>query len=64
MSDKFWAVWRKTGGSAPSKKHETLDEVKKEASRLAGQSGESYYVLECIGLVAPLQAPIEYSEIV
>lgn len=35
MSNKFWAVWRKTGGGAPNKKHETKDDALIEAQRLA-----------------------------
>ena len=62
MSDKFWAVWRKNGGGAPTKKHETKDEALAEAQRLATQSNDAYFVLEAIGIVAPKVAPVEYTE--
>jgi hypothetical protein len=63
MSDKFWAVWRETGGSAPSKKHETKDEAVVEASRLAQQSNERYFVLEVVGVVAPVKFPVAYTDV-
>ena len=62
MSDKFWVVWRKTGGGAPNKKHATKDEALAEAQRLATQSNDQYFVLEAIGIVAPKVAPAEYTE--
>ena len=62
MSDKFWAVWRKTGGSAPNKKHATKEAALAEAQRLATQTNDQYFVLEAIGIVAPKVATIEYTE--
>jgi len=63
MSKKFWAVWRETGGAPPSRRHETKEVAIKEAERLTRQTGESYYILEVIGKVAPAYAPVEYQEI-
>lgn len=63
MSEKFFAVWRENGGSAPSKRHETKESAIAEASRLAQQSSVRYFVLEVIGVVAPIQFPVAYSEI-
>lgn len=63
MSDKFWAVWRETGGSAPSKKHETKDAAVVEAGRLAQQSNERYFVLEVVGVVAPVKFPVAYTDV-
>lgn len=60
---KFWAVWRQTGGSAPTKRHKTKDAAIGEAARLAQQTAESYYVLEVVGVVSPVQTPINYSEL-
>ena len=62
MSDKFWAVWRKTGGGAPQKRHETKEDALLEAQRLATQTNEQYFVLEAIGIVAPKVVPVEYTE--
>ena len=63
MSDKFWAVWRKTGGGAPQKRHETKDLAVEEAVRLVKQTGEAYYILEVTGIVRARFAPIEHIEI-
>jgi hypothetical protein len=63
MSDKFWAVWRKNGGGAPNKKHETKADALIEAQRLATQTNEQYFILECIGVVSPKVVPVEYTEI-
>ena len=63
MSKKFWAVWRETGGSAPSKRHQNHLDALEEAGRLAKQTQERYFVLEVIGVVAPIVAPVEYTEI-
>ena len=57
---QFWAVWRETGGAAPSKRHPTKEEALAEAGRLATQSAERYYVLEAIGVVAPVVTPVSY----
>jgi len=59
---KFWAVWRETGGAAPSKRHQTKEDALAEAGRLAQQSSERYYVLEAIGVVAPVVTPVSYVE--
>jgi len=58
---KFWAVWRDTGGSAPTKRHSTKDEALAEAFRLATQSSERYYVLEAIGTVSPPAVPVNFT---
>ena len=62
MSDKFWAIWRRNGGSSPSKKHETKEAALLEAQRLASQTNDQYFVLEAIGIVAPKVSPVEYTE--
>lgn len=63
MNDKFWAVWRQSGGGATSRKHETKEDALKEAQRLAAHTNEAYFVLEVIGIVAPKQVPVEFTEI-
>jgi len=63
MSKKFWAVWRETGGAVPNKRHDTKDAAITEASRLAQQSNERYFVLEVVGVVAPVKFPVGYTEI-
>ena len=60
---KFWAVWRKTGGAAPSKRHETKEDAITEAGRLAQQSNEQYFVLEVIGVVGPVTLPVNFTAI-
>jgi hypothetical protein len=60
---KFWAVWRNTGGSAPSKRHDTKEEALLEAQRLATQTQTDYYVLEVIGVVGPIVMPVTFTEI-
>lgn len=61
MSERFYMVIRETGGAAPTKRHMLEDEAIKEASRLATQTGERYFVLAVIGVAAPVVAPIEYT---
>ena len=63
MSDKFYAIWRDKGGSAPSKRHETKEEAIAEAGRLAQQSNEAYFVLEVVGVVEPAKIPVKYTGI-
>lgn len=63
MADKFWAVWRRDGGSAPSKKHETRLAAIEEAGRLAQQTNTDYFVLEVIGVVSPVPVQINYLEL-
>lgn len=50
MSDKFWAVWRETGGAPPSKRHPTKDFAVTEAGHLAQQTNERYFVLEVVSV--------------
>ena len=48
--EKFWLVWYPGGGN-PSKKHATLLEAEKEATRLAATYPEKdFYVLEAVCL--------------
>ena len=61
-NNKFWAVWRKTGGSTPSKRHETKQQAIDEAVRLARQTDEPYYVLQSIGIVQSVKVPVSYTE--
>ena len=63
MSDKYWAVWRENGGGAPQKKHGTKDDAITEAGRLAQQTNERYFVLEVVGVVAPVKFPIAYTDV-
>ena len=63
MSDKFWAVWRETGGSTPSKRHILKMDAVAEAGRLAQQTNERYFVLEVVGVVAPVKFPAAYSDV-
>ena len=60
---KFWAVWRETGGAAPSKRHDTKESAISEAGRLARTTGERYFVLEVVGVSAPTTPPVEYTDI-
>jgi hypothetical protein len=60
---KFWAVWRGLGGGAPNKRHATRDDAIREAARLARQSNEPYYVLETIGIVEPVEVPVNFTEL-
>lgn len=63
MSDKYWAVWRENGGGAPQKKHVTKEDAITEASRLAQQENSRYFVLEVIGVVAPVKFPVAYTDV-
>lgn len=63
MGEKFWAVWRKDGGAPPSKRHETKDSAINEAARLAQNTNTEYFVLEVIGVVAPIEIPVNYFDL-
>jgi uncharacterized membrane protein len=63
MSEKFWAVWHRDGGLALSKRHETKTAAIEEANRLANQTHADYFVLEVVGIVAPVQVAVNYVEL-
>lgn len=63
-TQKFWTVWQHCGGGAPNKKHATKDEAVQEAARLAQQSNDRYFVLEVVGVVAPVNSPVDYEDVV
>lgn len=63
MEEKFWAVWRSDGGSAPSRKHETKSLAITEAARLSQQTNTKYFVLEVIGYVVPQEIPVNYFDL-
>ncbi len=63
MSEIFYAVWRKSGGGAQSKRHENKLSAKTEASRLAQQTNEDYYILKVIGKVSPVTLEIQYTQL-
>lgn len=60
---KFWAVWKENGGGAPQKRHETIEQAQQEAARLARQEQARYFVLEVVGIVAPVEVPVNYSPV-
>lgn len=59
---KFWMV---LGHDAPSHKHETFDDAKSEAERLARKEGRTFTILEAVGVVTAIvqDIPTAYSEI-
>ena len=63
MNEKFWTVWRETGGATPNKRYDSKNDAITEAARLAQQSNERYFVLEVVGAVAPVKFPTAYTEI-
>ena len=63
MSDKYWAVWRETGGATPNKRHTSKDDAISEAGRLAQSTNERYFVLEVIGVVAPVKFPVAFTDV-
>ena len=63
MTEKFWVVWRRDGGSPPGKKHESRIAAIEEAARLAQQTNADYFVLEVIGIVAPQVIPVNFVEL-
>lgn len=60
MNEHFWAVWRMNGGGAAQKRHASRDEAIAEAGRLAANTNDTYCVLESIGTVRPVSAPVEF----
>ena len=67
MSDhenkSFWSVWRASSGSASNKRHDSFQSALDEAERLARIENAKFFVLRTIGIVAPVESPVEYSEI-
>jgi hypothetical protein len=61
--EKFWAVWRKNGGSTPTARHQSKQGAIDEASRLCRKEGEQYYVLEVIGIVSLESVPTIFTAI-
>ena len=61
--NKFWMVLRERGQSSPTKQHTDKLSAIEEATRLCKKEKENYYVLEAIGIVAPVDAPVVYTEI-
>jgi len=61
--ENFYAVWRKSGNSADSKRIATKKDAILEASRLSKKTVDSYYILKTIGIVKQVEAPIEFEEI-
>lgn len=62
MSDKFYMAISEEGRE-PSKRYMMEDEAIKEATRLATQTQERYFVLATIGVVSPVVSPVFYTEI-
>ena len=60
--DKFWIVAKinHNQGFIGQKKHNTLNEATKEASRLAIKENAVFYVLECMGAAQPSTPPVEW----
>lgn len=44
-------------------RHDTIGLAMKEAERLAGKSPKRYFVLACVGVAAPLEAPVSLRNI-
>lgn len=63
IKNKFWTIWRENSDLAPSRRHASKSLAIKEASSLARQLNEPYFVLEVIGLVYPAETPVHYEEI-
>lgn len=59
--DKFWFCWC-VGCGVPRKKHETLEEAKKEASRLAQKENSEVIILESIICVKKAEMPVEFKD--
>lgn len=57
---KFWMVYR-VNGHMPNKRHESLVEAMKEASRLASKENAEIYVLEAVGFERPIAPPTEWT---
>ena len=60
---KFWMVLRKDGNTTASVRHPTFLDASKEAARLAEKNRCSFYVLEAIGIVGPMEVPVIYQEL-
>ena len=56
---KFWLCWC-MGRGIPKKQHETLEDAKEEASRIAQKENDTIAILECIGAIRPVEMPVEF----
>ncbi len=55
----FWLVWNPNAGP-PQYRHDTLEQARKEAERMASlHQGEKFYVLHALG-VAKVEVPVTY----
>ena len=59
MNDKFWMVYVPAKGK-PTFCHESYEEAKDEAARLAGKEGAKVYILESVELVQMKPQPVEH----
>lgn len=60
----FWMLYAE-GGSAPSAKHMTVEEMEKECERIARQSGKKVYILKTVGFMEiekPLPPPVKFTK--
>ena len=63
MSNKFWAVMEQDGQTTQLRRHETKEAAVEQASKLAKMANASYCVLELVGVVRPVAAPVEYVDV-
>jgi hypothetical protein len=61
--NKFWMVLREHGQSSPTKQHQDKTSAIEEAARLCRKEKESYYILEVVGIVELVEAPVAYADI-
>jgi hypothetical protein len=61
--NKFWMVLRERGQSSPTMRHQDKSSAIEEATLLCKKEKENYYVLEAVGIVAQVEAPVVYTDI-
>ena len=59
----FWIVTKDACNLTANKRHESVEEAKKEAERLAKIEQKLFYVFYCIGGVKPSAPPVEWERI-
>ena len=57
---EFWIVTKDSCSLQAPRRHESLEDAKNEAARLAGNEGKGFFVFKLVGAVKPAQPPVAW----
>lgn len=60
---KFWMIIRASGETTSTKRHESLEDAKKEAERLCVKEKAEFITLEATSIVGLPRPPLNWTEI-